>query len=91
MYNRSIFVPHNKQAGSACQSIYEILHERLENICAPNLQDEIPTGDLKVDYFYLGYEDTPILKEVSFNVLRGEVTAFVGPSGSGNSTLFSLI
>ncbi|EJD8480188.1 TPA: ABC transporter ATP-binding protein [Staphylococcus pseudintermedius] len=91
LINLSTLVTDYKKAVGASQRIYEILHEPLENITAPNLQDEIPTGDLKFDHVYFGYDDTPVLKDVSFNVLRGEVTAFVGPSGSGKSTLFSLI
>ncbi|EJE4550405.1 ABC transporter ATP-binding protein [Staphylococcus pseudintermedius] len=91
LINLSTLVTDYKKAVGASQRIYEILHEPLENITASNLQDEIPTGDLKFDHVYFGYDDTPVLKDVSFNVLRGEVTAFVGPSGSGKSTLFSLI
>ncbi|MTV21192.1 ABC transporter ATP-binding protein [Staphylococcus delphini] len=91
LINLSTLVTDYKKAVGASQRIYEILHEPLESIAAPNLQDEIPTGDLKFDHVYFGYDDTPVLKDVSFNVLRGEVTAFVGPSGSGKSTLFSLI
>ncbi|WP_330988732.1 ABC transporter ATP-binding protein [Staphylococcus pseudintermedius] len=91
LINLSTLVTDYKKAVGASQRIYEILHEPLENIAATNLQDEIPTGDLKFDHVYFGYDDTPVLKDVSFNVLRGEVTAFVGPSGSGKSTLFSLI
>ncbi|WP_019166221.1 ABC transporter ATP-binding protein [Staphylococcus delphini] len=91
LINLSTLVTDYKKAVGASQRIYEILHEPLESIVAPNLQDEIPTGDLKFDHVYFGYDDTPVLKDVSFNVLRGEVTAFVGPSGSGKSTLFSLI
>lgn len=91
LINLSTLVTDYKKAVGASQRIYEILHEPLENIAVPNLQDEIPTGDLKFDHVYFGYDDTPVLKDVSFNVLRGEVTAFVGPSGSGKSTLFSLI
>ncbi|HHU6750390.1 TPA: ABC transporter ATP-binding protein [Staphylococcus pseudintermedius] len=91
LINLSTLVTDYKKAVGASQRIYEILHEPLENIATPNLQDEIPTGDLKFDHVYFGYDDTPVLKDVSFNVLRGEVTAFVGPSGSGKSTLFSLI
>ncbi|NBK46913.1 ABC transporter ATP-binding protein [Staphylococcus delphini] len=91
LINLSTLVTDYKKAVGASQRIYEILHEPLENIDVPNFQDKIPTGDLKFDHVYFGYDDTPVLKDVSFNVLRGEVTAFVGPSGSGKSTLFSLI
>ncbi|WP_086428362.1 ABC transporter ATP-binding protein [Staphylococcus cornubiensis] len=91
LINLSTLVTDYKKAVGTSQRIYEILHEPLEVIEAPNLQNEIPTGDLKFDHVHFGYDDTPVLKDVSFNVLRGEVTAFVGPSGSGKSTLFSLI
>ncbi|WP_432355971.1 ABC transporter ATP-binding protein [Sporosarcina sp. A2] len=35
--------------------------------------------------------DKPILEQVSFSAKPGTVTAFVGPSGGGKTTLFSLI
>ncbi|MBD2870933.1 ABC transporter ATP-binding protein [Paenibacillus arenilitoris] len=39
-----------------------------------------------------GYsEDRPLLQGISFRAEPGQVTAFVGPSGTGKTTLFSLI
>lgn len=35
--------------------------------------------------------DKPVLKNVTFSAVPGTVTAFVGPSGGGKTTLFSLI
>ena len=34
-----------------------------------------------------GYEDTPVLQEVSFAVPRGSITALIGPNGCGKTTL----
>ncbi|MFD0886604.1 ABC transporter ATP-binding protein [Streptosporangium algeriense] len=38
-----------------------------------------------------GYGEEPVLREVSFTVAGGEVTAIVGASGTGKTTLFSLL
>jgi ATP-binding cassette subfamily B protein AbcA/BmrA len=39
-----------------------------------------------------GYsEDKPILRELNFTAEAGQTTAFVGPSGAGKTTIFSLI
>ena len=39
--------------------------------------------------FYYG--QTRALKDVSLNLLEGEVTAFIGPSGCGKSTLLRVL
>lgn len=47
---------------------------------------------LKFERLSFGYgESEPVLKELSFAVSPGTVTAIVGPSGGGKTTLFSLI
>lgn len=38
-----------------------------------------------------GYTEKDILKDVSFSVNKGEMTALVGPSGGGKSTIASLL
>ncbi len=52
-----------------------------------------PKGDIKFDNVTFSYESagTPVLKNVSFHIRRGETVAFVGHSGSGKSTIVSLI
>lgn len=42
-----------------------------------------------ISFSYNGTE--PVLKEISFEIKRGEVVAFVGPSGGGKSTLLDLL
>ncbi|TGB01651.1 ABC transporter ATP-binding protein [Halobacillus salinus] len=49
-------------------------------------------GSLRFEDVSFGYQaDAPILKNVSFSVNPGETVAFVGPSGAGKTTIFSLI
>ncbi|MDB2613885.1 ABC transporter ATP-binding protein [Chlamydiales bacterium] len=45
---------------------------------------------LTVDRLSYGY-NTPLLKEVSFSLARGEIVSLLGVSGAGKSTLFRLI
>lgn len=74
--------------------------ERLETILraepeknAANVDGAVaPAGTLSFQGVSFGYTaDKPILKEVNFDAPIGKVTAFVGPSGAGKTTLFSLI
>lgn len=49
-------------------------------------------GTLAFEDVHFGYDpEEPILKGVSFKAPMNTVTAFVGPSGAGKTTLFSLI
>ena len=45
---------------------------------------------LSVDNVHFAYEN-PILRGVSFKLLKGEIVALIGTSGSGKTTLFRLI
>ena len=42
---------------------------------------------LKVDHLSVAYDDTVVLKDVSFQIEQGTMTAIVGPNGAGKSTL----
>lgn len=51
--------------------------------------DEAPAIELKHVTKY--YDDTPVLKDISFSVQRGETKIILGGSGSGKSTILKLI
>jgi ATP-binding cassette, subfamily B, bacterial len=49
-------------------------------------------GKIEFDKVSFGYnQDQMILKDVSFEIEPGQVAAFVGPTGSGKSTIISLV
>ncbi|MEA4969418.1 MAG: ABC transporter ATP-binding protein [Candidatus Pelethousia sp.] len=49
-------------------------------------------GMVRFDHVGFAYNpDTPILKDISFEVPAGKMLAIVGPSGAGKSTIISLI
>jgi len=64
-----------------------ILPERSDAI-----EPEVFKGDIVFDHVAFGYEnDAAVLKDVSFNIAPGQLVGIVGPTGSGKSTVVSLI
>ncbi len=56
----------------------------------PSLQ--VKTARLTFDDVHFAYrDDEPVLREMSFVAEPGKLTALVGPSGGGKSTIFNLI
>jgi ATP-binding cassette subfamily B protein len=49
------------------------------------------TAEIVYDNVSFAYTDKEVLKNVSFEVKQGEMTALVGPSGGGKSTIASLL
>jgi subfamily B ATP-binding cassette protein MsbA len=49
-------------------------------------------GAITFEHVAFGYDDdVPVLRDVSFSIAPGEVVGIVGPTGSGKSTVMSLI
>ncbi|MGA2372406.1 MAG: ABC transporter ATP-binding protein [Candidatus Korobacteraceae bacterium] len=49
-------------------------------------------GDIVFEHVAFGYlEDEPVLKDVNFTIEAGQLVGVVGPTGSGKSTVVSLI
>jgi len=58
----------------------------------PNIATEpLQKFDLKFDRVSFGYESTPVLQDISFHVPERSITALVGASGAGKTTITNLI
>ena len=64
----------------------------LEEQEAPETPRVEPQGhDVEFDDVTFAYEDTPVLRDVSFVARADSTTAIVGPSGAGKSTVLNLV
>lgn len=51
----------------------------------------MPDGDIAFEDVQFGYDDTPVLRGLTFTAEAGKTTALVGASGAGKSTVFALL
>lgn len=82
-----------QRALASMEKVFEImdrptdLPDRLDAVPAPTKIDTIEVINLSFSY----KTGNPVLTDISFRVQRGQVIAFVGPSGAGKTTLTDLI
>lgn len=78
-----------QKAMGATERVQEILQQPIEAsggaVVAQNNESII------FDRVAFGYNDKPLLEEVSFEIPMGRTTAFVSASGGGKTTMFSLM
>lgn len=73
--------------------VMEIIKQPREDLLiAEHTPEGALRGELLFDQVGFAYEPgTPILKDISFHVLPGQVVAFLGSTGSGKTTLANLL
>ncbi|MCR4868846.1 MAG: ABC transporter ATP-binding protein/permease [Lachnospiraceae bacterium] len=70
--------------------------ERLDEVLSHKIQtgsNELKNKGYDIAFDHVGFQydkDTEVLKDVSFTAKQGEVTALIGPSGGGKTTLARL-
>lgn len=92
----SIVFGQLQQAFGACERLIELLHEKTQ-IHVPEKYDKLILpikGDIRfsnVSFSYPSAKDHIIFKNLFFYIQAGETVAFVGASGAGKTTIFSLL
>jgi len=81
-----------QQAQGATTQVFAYLDLKEEERDAPGAKELPPfSQQLDFDRVSFSYDDTPVLRDVSFSAKKGEIVAFVGSSGAGKTTLVNLI
>jgi ATP-binding cassette subfamily B protein len=77
--------------------VFEILDMSTENDYKPDLFDNSSLSNrhkdemIKLENAEFSYKENKVLDNVSLSIAKGSVTALVGPSGGGKSTIIKLI
>jgi subfamily B ATP-binding cassette protein MsbA len=81
-----------QQSMAAAERLFAVLDTPTERSLDRGTRSVAGLRDgLEFDRVTFAYETEPVLQEISFKALRGDVVALVGASGAGKSTLVDLI
>ncbi len=69
----------------------EILHEQAEIKDGPEAADLLVEGEIEFRGLNFAYDGKPVLHDLNLRIPAGSSMAIVGPTGSGKTTLVSLI
>ncbi|WP_337017327.1 ABC transporter ATP-binding protein [Oceanobacillus massiliensis] len=77
---------------AGAERVFSVMDEPQEELDeADTVEISTTKGNLKFDHVQFGYEDTAILKDISFEAKSGQTVAFVGHTGAGKTTIINLI
>ncbi|PAD22175.1 ABC transporter ATP-binding protein [Terribacillus saccharophilus] len=76
---------------AGAERVFGILDEQEEHQETAKQTISKLRGDIHFENVTFTYEGEPALKNISFSVQSGQMAAFVGPTGSGKTTIMNLI
>jgi len=88
----TVFMMYPRAAVSA-RRIEAVLHTKTGIVEAAHAASVTDVHSIVFDHVTFAYPDgeEPVLKDISFEVHKGETIAFIGSTGSGKSTLINLL
>ena len=85
-------IEYNKKFVVAADRIFEVIsNEKFKKEKFGNLDIKKLEGDIRFDSVSFGYDKKKIINKMNFEIKHNEKVAFVGKSGAGKTTIFSLI
>jgi subfamily B ATP-binding cassette protein MsbA len=81
-----------EQAQGATAQVFAYMDLNQEEQDRPSAV-EMPAFSRNIEFenVSFSYENSPVLREISFSARKGEIVAFIGSSGAGKTTLVNLI
>ncbi|MEG0275895.1 MAG: ABC transporter ATP-binding protein [Coprobacillus sp.] len=80
-----------QSAFAAIERIFEVLNEKEENDVVGTTDVSELQGHVSFEHVYFGYHEKEVIHDFDIDIKSGQMVAIVGPTGSGKTTLISLL
>lgn len=80
-----------QSAFAAIERIFEVLNEKEEDDILTSREVSHLQGQVSFEHVHFGYHEKPVISDFDIDIKSGQMVAIVGPTGSGKTTLISLL